>query len=40
MPMPITVSYDVTVREGKLSGENANGPFGSFPLTGTRSQAR
>ncbi|KPH60694.1 hypothetical protein ADT71_19475 [Novosphingobium sp. ST904] len=36
MPMPITISYDITVRGGKMSGENANGPFGSFPLTGTR----
>ena len=36
MPMPITVSYDVTVRNGELSGDNANGPFGTFPLSGTR----
>ncbi|PEQ11609.1 PQQ-dependent dehydrogenase, methanol/ethanol family [Novosphingobium sp. PC22D] len=36
MPMPITISYDVTVEDGEMTGENANGPFGSFPLTGTR----
>ncbi|WP_159977591.1 MULTISPECIES: PQQ-binding-like beta-propeller repeat protein [unclassified Novosphingobium] len=36
MPMPITVSYDVTVRDGQLTGENANGPFGTFPVTGMR----
>jgi quinohemoprotein ethanol dehydrogenase len=36
MPMPITVSYDVTVKDGEMTGENANGPFGSFPLTGAR----
>ncbi|WP_337192660.1 PQQ-binding-like beta-propeller repeat protein [Novosphingobium silvae] len=36
MPMPITVSYDVTVRDGRLTGENANGPFGTFPVTGER----
>lgn len=36
MPMPITVSYDVTVKDGRMSGENANGPFGTFPLTGSR----
>jgi len=36
MPMPITIKYDVTVRNGEISGENANGPFGTFPLTGTR----
>jgi quinohemoprotein ethanol dehydrogenase len=36
MPMPITIKYDVTVRDGELSGENANGPFGTFPVSGTR----
>lgn len=36
MPMPITVSYDVTVKDGELTGENSNGPFGTFPMTGTR----
>ena len=36
MPMPITVAYDLTVRDGELSGENANGPFGTFPVSGTR----
>lgn len=36
MPMPITVKYDVTVRDGELTGENANGPFGTFPVTGRR----
>ncbi|MFC0684884.1 PQQ-dependent dehydrogenase, methanol/ethanol family [Novosphingobium clariflavum] len=36
MPMPITVSYDVTVKAGRMTGENANGPFGTFPLTGAR----
>jgi quinohemoprotein ethanol dehydrogenase len=36
MPMPITVSYDLAVRDGKLAGDNANGPFGTFPITGTR----
>jgi quinohemoprotein ethanol dehydrogenase len=36
MPMPITVSYDVTIRDGEMSGDNSNGPFGTFPLVGTR----
>jgi quinohemoprotein ethanol dehydrogenase len=36
MPMPITVKYDVTVRDGELTGENANGPFGTFPVSGSR----
>ena len=36
MPMPITVGYDVTVRDGELVGDNSNGPFGTFPITGTR----
>ena len=36
MPMPITISYDVTVKDGEMSGDNANGPFGTFPMTGTR----
>ncbi|WP_379488339.1 PQQ-dependent dehydrogenase, methanol/ethanol family [Novosphingobium soli] len=36
MPMPITIKYDVTVRDGQLVGDNANGPFGTFPVTGVR----
>jgi quinohemoprotein ethanol dehydrogenase len=36
MPMPITVSYDVTVKDGELVGDNSNGPFGTFPMRGTR----
>jgi quinohemoprotein ethanol dehydrogenase len=36
MPFPITIAYDLGVRSGVLSGENSNGPFGSFPVTGTR----
>jgi quinohemoprotein ethanol dehydrogenase len=36
LPMPITVRYDVTVRDGRLMGDNANGPFGTFPVTGLR----
>lgn len=36
MPMPITVKYDVTVRDGKLVGENSNGPFGTFSVSGVR----
>jgi quinohemoprotein ethanol dehydrogenase len=36
MPMPITISYDVTVRDGQLVGDNANGPFGTFPVTGVK----
>ncbi|MCJ2188075.1 outer membrane protein assembly factor BamB family protein [Novosphingobium beihaiensis] len=35
MPMPITVAYDLTVKDGELQGENSNGPFGTFPVTGT-----
>lgn len=34
MPMPITIQYDVTVRDGELTGENTNGPFGTFPVSG------
>ena len=36
MPMPIKVGYDITVREGELTGDNSNGPFGTFPVSGTR----
>ena len=36
MPMPITIEYDVTVRDGELTGENTNGPFGTFPVSGRR----
>lgn len=36
MPMPITIGYDLTVRDGELTGENANGPFGTFPVSGVR----
>jgi quinohemoprotein ethanol dehydrogenase len=36
MPMPITITYDVTVRDGELTGDNSNGPFGTFPVTGVR----
>ncbi|MCJ2179330.1 PQQ-dependent dehydrogenase, methanol/ethanol family [Novosphingobium album (ex Hu et al. 2023)] len=36
MPMPITISYDLTVKDGELQGDNSNGPFGTFPVTGTR----
>ena len=36
MPMPITVAYDVTVKDGELVGDNSNGPFGTFPMRGTR----
>jgi quinohemoprotein ethanol dehydrogenase len=36
LPMPITVAYDVTVRDGELTGDNADGPFGTFPLLGAR----
>jgi quinohemoprotein ethanol dehydrogenase len=36
MPMPITIKYDLAVRNGELSGENANGPFGTFSVLGTR----
>lgn len=31
MPMPITISYDLALQDGKLAGDNANGPFGDFP---------
>ena len=36
MPMPITIGYDLGLQDGKLAGDNANGPFGTFPVTGTR----
>jgi quinohemoprotein ethanol dehydrogenase len=36
MPMPISVGYDLTVRDGEISGENSNGPFGTFPVRGTK----
>jgi len=36
MPMPITVSYDLALKDGKLTGDNANGPFGTFAISGTR----
>ncbi|MFA7586405.1 MAG: PQQ-binding-like beta-propeller repeat protein, partial [Novosphingobium sp.] len=36
MPFPIAISYDLTIRDGRLVGENSNGPFGTFPVSGTR----
>ncbi|MFM6932269.1 MAG: PQQ-dependent dehydrogenase, methanol/ethanol family [Novosphingobium sp.] len=36
LPFPISVSYDLTVQEGRLVGDNSNGPFGTFPVSGTR----
>lgn len=36
MPFPISVGYDLTVRDGQLVGDNSNGAFGTFPVTGTR----
>ncbi len=36
MPIPITVAYDVTVKDGELVGDNSNGPFGTFPVKGRR----
>jgi quinohemoprotein ethanol dehydrogenase len=36
MPMPITISYDLALKDGKLVGENSNGPLGTFPISGTR----
>ena len=36
LPMPITVIYDMTVRDGELVGDDSNGPFGTFPFRGTR----
>jgi quinohemoprotein ethanol dehydrogenase len=38
MPMPITIAYDLTVRDGELTGDNSNGPFGTFPITGARAK--
>jgi quinohemoprotein ethanol dehydrogenase len=35
-PMPITVIYDMTVRDGELVGDDSNGPFGTFPFRGKR----
>ena len=36
MPFPITIGYDLTIRDGELTGDNTNGPFGTFPVRGTR----
>jgi quinohemoprotein ethanol dehydrogenase len=36
MPLPIDVGYDLTVRDGEIVGENSNGPFGTFPVRGTK----
>ena len=38
MPFPIAIGYDLTVREGSLTGDNSNGPFGTFPVTGVRAK--
>ncbi|MET0589418.1 MAG: PQQ-dependent dehydrogenase, methanol/ethanol family [Novosphingobium sp.] len=38
MPMPITISYDLALKDGKLVGENSNGPFGTFPISGTKAK--
>ncbi|HMP56014.1 MAG TPA: PQQ-dependent dehydrogenase, methanol/ethanol family [Novosphingobium sp.] len=40
MPFPITIGYDLTIRDGEMVGDNSNGPFGTFPLRGTRQAAR
>jgi len=34
MPMPIKIEYDLALKGGKLVGDNTNGPFGTFPVTG------
>ncbi|WP_254049903.1 PQQ-dependent dehydrogenase, methanol/ethanol family [Novosphingobium sp. TH158] len=36
MPFPISIGYDLTIRDGELTGDNSNGPFGTFPVRGTR----
>ena len=36
MPMPITVGYDLGLKDGKLAGDNSNGAFGTFPVTGSK----
>jgi quinohemoprotein ethanol dehydrogenase len=36
MGMTITVAYDMGLSGGNLVGENANGPFGTFPMTGSK----
>ena len=36
LPFPIAVTYDVTVRDGQMTGDNSNGAFGTFPVSGTR----
>jgi quinohemoprotein ethanol dehydrogenase len=36
MPFPITIGYDLTVREGELVGDNSSGPFGTFPVSGRK----
>ena len=38
MPFPIPIGYDLTVRDGRLTGDNSNGPFGTFPVTGARAK--
>src|SRR5690606_24663460 len=38
MPMPITISYDLGLKDGKLAGQNSNGPFGTFPISGVKAQ--
>ena len=36
MPMPITIEYDLGLKDGQMSGDNRNGPFGTFPVSGSR----
>ncbi len=38
MPMPITVGYDLAVKDGELVGDNSNGAFGTFPVRGSRAR--
>ena len=38
MPLPITVEYRLGVVGGKLTGDNKNGAFGTFPVSGERAR--
>jgi quinohemoprotein ethanol dehydrogenase len=38
MGMTITVEYDFGLKDGKIVGENSNGPFGTFDFSGTKAK--
>ncbi|QIG79653.1 PQQ-dependent dehydrogenase, methanol/ethanol family [Stakelama tenebrarum] len=38
VPFPMTIEYDLVVDGDSLSGKSKSGPFGTFPVSGTRKE--